>query len=103
MEEYSTTHLEGNPWEELPKKDKQKFIERQNLMRTIFSREHKCIKMSNFGVTDSRFNAHITLPKVLPADKEVYIHLRRETFMKTMKKYLKKYEKNRIKINVTSR
>ena len=70
-------------------------------MQRIFSREHKCLRMSNFCVTNSRINVHITLPKVLPADKEVYINLKRETFMKTMKKYLKKYKQTKIKMNIT--
>ena len=54
-------------------------------------------------MTDSKFNAHITLPKPLSQDKEVYINLRRETFTKTMKRYLKKYELNRIKMNMTKK
>merc|ERR1712112_748864 len=60
-------------------------------------------KLSNMRVTDSKFNAHITFPKALSQDKEVYINLRRETFTKTMKRYLKKYEQNKIKMNMTKK
>ena len=73
----------------LGKNSKQKFIEREAEMCKIFSREHKCLRLNNLRVTDSKFNAHITLPKALSQDKEVYINLRRETFTKTMKRYLK--------------
>ena len=59
-EKYNTGHLEGIPWEALKELDKQKFIKREAEMRRIFSREHKCIRMNNLQVTDSRFNAHIT-------------------------------------------
>ena len=72
-------------------------------MHKIFSREKKCIKMNNLQVTDSRFNAHITLPKAMSQDKEVYNNLRRETFTKTMKRYLNKYEQNKIKMNISTR
>ena len=102
-EKYNTSHLEGIPWEELKELDEQKFIKREAEMRRIFSREHKCIRMNNLQVTDSRFNAHITLPKAMSQDKEVYNNLRRETFMKTMKIYLKKYEQNKIKMNISKR
>ena len=102
-EKYNVSHLEGIPWEELEEEDKRKFIEREAEMRKVFSREHKCLKLSNMRVTDSKFNAHITLPKALSQDKEVYINLRRETFTKTMKKYLKKYELNKIKMNMTKK
>ena len=54
-------------------------------------------------MTDSKFNAHITLPKPLSQDNEVYINLRRETFTKTMKRYLKKYKLNRIKMNLSKK
>merc|ERR1712112_709836 len=99
-EKYNVSHLEGIPCEELEEEDKRKFIEREAEMRKVFSREHKCLKMSNMRVTDSKFNAHITLPKTLSQDKEVYINLRRETFTKTVKRYLKKYELNKIKMNM---
>merc|ERR1711954_130658 len=102
-EKYNTSHLEGIPWEELEEQDKQKFIEREAEMQKIFSREHKCLRLNNLCVTDSKFNAHITLPKPLSQDKEVYINLRRETFTKTMKRYLKKYELNRIKMNMSKK
>ena len=103
MEKVNISHLEGIPWEELDEEDKRKFIKREAEMRKIFSREHKCLKLSNMRVTDSKFNAHITLPKALSQDKEVYINLRRETFTKTMKRYLKKYELNKIKMNMTKK
>ena len=79
------------------------YIERECLSRRIFSREHKCLKINNFRVTESRFNAHITLPKPLSQDKEVYINLLRETFMRTMKKFLMKYEKDKIKMCLTDK
>ena len=79
------------------------YIERECLSRRIFSREYKCLKINNFRVTESRFNAHITLPKPLSPNKEFYINLRRETFMRTMKKFLKKYEKDKIKMNISKR
>merc|ERR1711954_45828 len=102
-EKYNTSHLEGIPWEELEESDKQKFIEKEAEMRRIFSREYKCVKLNNLRVTDSRFNAHISLPKALPQDKEIYINLRRETFTKTMKKYLKKYETKKVKMNISKK
>merc|ERR1711954_25971 len=102
-EKFNTSHLEGIPWEELEELDKQKFIEKKAEMRRLFSREHKCIRLNNLRVMDSRFNAHITLPKALQQDKEVYINLRREVFTRTMKKYLKKYERNKIKMNLTKK
>ena len=75
-EKYNTSHLQGIPWKELEELDKQKFIEREAEMCRIFSREHKCIRMNNLRVIDSRFNAPITLPKALSQDKEVYANLR---------------------------
>ena len=103
IEEYNllASQLEETPWEELEEAEKRMYIERECLNRKIFSREHKCLKINNFRVTESRFNAHITLPKPLSPDKEVYINLRRETFMRTMKKFLKKYEKEKIKMNIS--
>ena len=77
-EKYNTSHLEGIPWEELEELDKQKFIEREAKMR----REHKCIRMNNLRVIDSRFNTPITLPKALSQEKEVYINPRPKTFIK---------------------
>ena len=105
IEEYNllATQLEETPWEELEEGEKQMYLERDCLSRRIFSREHKCLKINNFRVTESRFNAHITLPKPLSPDKEVYINLRRETFMRTMKKFLKKYEKDKIKMNISKK
>ena len=41
LEKYKTSHLEGIPCEELEALDKQKFIEREAEMCSVFSREHK--------------------------------------------------------------
>ena len=70
-EKYNTSHLEGIPWGQVEELGKQKFIEKEAEMRRIFFREHKCIRINNLRVTDSRLNTHITLPKALSQDKEV--------------------------------
>ena len=98
-----TTTGTDKVWDDMSEEEKQDAIYKEQLMRRVFTREHQCINMSNFRPTDSKHNAHIVLPKALSTLKEVYINLRREKYMATLARYLKRLEGKKIQMNMTNK
>ena len=87
-------------WDEMSEEEKQELIRKQEAIRQVLDRISKNLKMYHFRVTDSKFNSHITLPKALHQDQEVYINLRRTRWTARKIEYFRRLEKNRMKMNL---
>ena len=83
----------------MSEEEKQELIRKQKIVRQVLDRNSRTLKMTNFRVTDSKFNPHITLPKALHQEEEVYINLRMTRWTARKKEYFKRLIKNQRNMN----
>ena len=74
-------------YEDLEDDEKEDMMWEEEKHRRINNREEGTVNMSNTRITNSRLNAHITLPQSQPVEKEAEINLRIGRYNKIAAEY----------------
>ena len=81
-------------YEDLDAEEKENILMKETRERQIYDRKTNTINLSKFRATDSKVNAHITLPAPLPVDKEALINLRINAFNNIARDYYERDTEN---------
>ena len=81
-------------YEDLDDEEKERLVLQEGRERQIYDRKGNVINLSKFKATDSRHNAHITLPAPLTADREALINIRLNRYEKIAEEYHDKETEN---------